>query len=74
MVSGFLSGRPGDSDGLASGVHFDVLVGDLDDAQRRVIAAGGTVAGEQFRPVQALVARWCDGVYAEIPRAIRSAS
>ena len=40
----------GDGDGLASGVHFDILVGDLDAAQRRVIAAGGTVAGERVSP------------------------
>ena len=36
----------GDGDELAPGVHFDILVGDLDAAQRRVTAAGGTVDGE----------------------------
>lgn len=40
----------GDGDGPAPGVHFDILVGDLDAAQRRVIAAGGTVAGERVSP------------------------
>jgi hypothetical protein len=39
-----------DGDGPAPGVHFDILVGDLDAAQRRVVAAGGTVAGERISP------------------------
>ena len=40
----------GDGGGLAPGVHFDILVGDLDAAQRRVVAAGGTAAGEHVSP------------------------
>ena len=40
----------GDGSGPAPGVHFDILVGDLDAAQRRVTAAGGTVTGERVSP------------------------
>jgi predicted enzyme related to lactoylglutathione lyase len=32
------------------GVHFDILVGDLDAAHTRVIAAGGTFTGEHISP------------------------
>ena len=40
----------GDGDGSVTSVHFDVLVGDLDAAHRRVLAAGGTVIGEHVSP------------------------
>jgi hypothetical protein len=39
-----------DGDRPVPGMHFDVLVGDLDAAHGRVIAAGGTVTGEHVSP------------------------
>ena len=33
-----------------SGVHFDVLVSDLDDAQQRVVALGGTYIERHVSP------------------------
>jgi predicted enzyme related to lactoylglutathione lyase len=36
--------------GAEQGVHFDVLVSDLDAAHERVVAAGGTYAGEHVSP------------------------
>jgi hypothetical protein len=38
------------SGGPASGVHFDVLVSDLDAAHEQVTAAGAAYAGEHFSP------------------------
>lgn len=40
----------GDGAGRAAGVHFDILVSDLDAAERRVIAAGGSLADERVSP------------------------
>jgi predicted enzyme related to lactoylglutathione lyase len=36
--------------GAGPGVHFDVLVGDLDRAQQRVVALGGSYVGEHVSP------------------------
>ena len=36
--------------GAGSGVHFDVLVSDLDRAQQRVVALGGSCLGEHVSP------------------------
>lgn len=40
----------GDGAGRAAGLHFDILVSDLDAAERRVIAAGGSLADERVSP------------------------
>lgn len=36
--------------GVGGGVHFDVLVSDLDDAQQRVVALGGTYVERHVSP------------------------
>jgi catechol 2,3-dioxygenase-like lactoylglutathione lyase family enzyme len=36
--------------GVGSGVHFDVLVSDLDGAQQRVVALGGTYVERHVSP------------------------
>jgi hypothetical protein len=43
------TGGPGGAS-AEQGVHFDVLVSDLDAAHERVVAAGGTYAGEHVSP------------------------
>jgi len=37
-------------DGAGAGVHFDVLVSDLDDAQQRVVALGGSYVERHISP------------------------
>ena len=41
---------PGPAPGPGSGVHFDVLVSDLDTAQQRVVALGGSYVGAHVSP------------------------
>jgi predicted enzyme related to lactoylglutathione lyase len=36
--------------GAGAGVHFDVLVSDLDDAQQRVVALGGSYVERHVSP------------------------
>jgi predicted enzyme related to lactoylglutathione lyase len=38
------------ADGAGRGVHFDVLVSDLDGAQQRVVALGGTYVERHISP------------------------
>ena len=50
MGSGCPSRAPAPAPGAGPGVHFDVLVSDLDAAQQRVVALGGTYVERHVSP------------------------